>query len=434
MIKGRVIVCVGSAWDYDPTCKHQVMRLLARDNVIIWINYHGTRRPSATRADFGAVLSTLRRVARGAEPVSESMVQVTPLVIPGARRAATRAMHRRLLIAQIRRAIRSVRQAAGRPVQVWTFAPDVPFLVGQFGEECFVYYCTDEYREFACLDRATLAAGEDALLATSRRLWERKRRRRHDAALALHGVDYEHFAEAWRTPAPLPDDVADLSGPVFGFFGLIHHWIDVALIAEVARLRPAHNFVMIGDRRVDASALAALPNVRMLGRRSYAELPAYCRAFAAGLMPFAVNEMTRFVNPIKMYEYLAAGLPVISTPLPEAERFGGPVRIAAGAAAFAAACDRAAAEATTVDRAAISARVADRTWTNVAEEVSGIVEAGAARRRAHVRSASRAACGLDPQSAAVMAVPVAGALELDGRTAAVRAGKPPTAGAARRGD
>ena len=117
MIEGRIIVSVANSWDYDPTSKHQIMKILSRRNDIVWINYHGTRRPTLDKADFTAACSTLRRVARGIQRVSPSIVQVTPLVIPGVTGRLPRHVHRRLLTAQIRRAIRSVAGADRRPVQ-----------------------------------------------------------------------------------------------------------------------------------------------------------------------------------------------------------------------------------------------------------------------------------------------------------------------------
>jgi len=312
------------------------------------------------------------------------------MVIPPARRGGIRRLSQGMLATQIRRAMRYIEGAANRPVQVWTFAPDVAHLAGQFGEECFVYYCVDEYTEFEGFDREYIAGAEaetlqraDVVVTTSQSLWERKRRVRPDAVLVRHGVDYGHFASAWRDTLTVPADVARLRKPVFGFFGLIHHWVDVALLAEVARLRPGYSFVLLGECKVNVSRLRALGNVYLLGRRPYAALPAYCAGFDAGLLLFRRTEMTRHVNPIKMLEYLAAGLPVVSAPLPEAERYAGPIQFADTPQRFAEACDRALLQGKATHRAQISRQVSGETWHSRAEELSEIVT-----RRA------RSACGL----------------------------------------
>ena len=129
MISGRIIVCVANSWDYDPTSKHHIMRILARANDVVWIDYHGTRRPEISRADVKAGWRVLRRCARGIRRVHPTILQVTPLVIPGVTSRLLRSLHQRMLIAQIRRAIRSVDGWQEKPLQLWSFAPDVPYLV-----------------------------------------------------------------------------------------------------------------------------------------------------------------------------------------------------------------------------------------------------------------------------------------------------------------
>jgi glycosyltransferase involved in cell wall biosynthesis len=380
VIEGRIIVCLANSWDYDPTSKHQIMKILSRRNEIVWINYHGTRRPTVGRADFAAACSALKRVTRGVQRVSRSIVQLTPLVIPGAESALLQRVHQRMLIAQIRRAVRSIVDPGERRVQVWSFAPDVPYLVGQFDEECFVYYCVDEYSQFEGLNASRIISAEhdlidraDVVVTTSEQLFNTKRARRPDVILMRHGVDYKHFARAWREPPPRPPDLNSIRGPVFGFFGLIHHWVDLALIAQVARLRPDYTFVLIGEAKVDVSELRNLSNVILAGRRPYERLPGYCAAFDAGLLLFTRSAMTRNINPIKMYEYLAAGLPVVSTPLPEARRYAGPIKIAETAEEFAEACDGVIADDYPGRREDISRLVEGESWRSKVDCLSDII-------------------------------------------------------------
>ena len=125
-----------------------------------------------------------------------------------------------------------------------------------------------------------------------------------------------------------------------------------------------------GKRKVDVSELQEIPNVHLLGRKSYETLPAYCAAFDAGLMLFSRTVMTKNVNPIKMMEYLAAGLPVVSTPLPEAERYQGPITIAETAEDFARACDQAVCTKSPNRRQSISQLVTDETWQSKVEFLS----------------------------------------------------------------
>ncbi len=391
MIRDRVIVCLASRWDYDPTSKHQVMRILARENDVVWVNYRASRRPRATAADAGAVISTIGQILRGVRRAGPRMVHFTPLVIPGALHRLTRAWNRRLLVLQVRRAIRHVRRSPNQPVQVWTFAPDGEFLADALQPECFLYYCVDEYGEFEDFDRDAVTTAEQRVLAradvvvtTSQALYESKRCRNPNTHLVRHGVDAAHFAPALDDGLPLPAELAGVREPILGFFGLIHHWIDCDLMEAVARLRPGYSFVLIGEDRRNHAGLRRCPNVHFLGRRPYGSLPAYCRAFSAGLLPFTRTRMTRNINPIKLREYLAAGLPVVSTPLPEAERYWPEVRIAADAESFARACDEAVADAAPARRRARSRLVADETWDAVVERLSMLADVPA--------SASAPAC------------------------------------------
>jgi glycosyltransferase involved in cell wall biosynthesis len=121
---------------------------------------------------------------------------------------------------------------------------------------------------------------------------------------------------------------------VIGFFGQIAHWVDLELMAGVAKRFPNASLVVIGKATTDTSVLEALPNVHLLGRKPYSELPAYCKGFDVALMPFRINELTLNANPLKVREYLAAGLQVVSTPIPEVEVLG-LCRIASGPEAFA---------------------------------------------------------------------------------------------------
>ena len=380
MIRDRLIVCIASSWDYDPTSKHHLMRILSRENKILWVNYHGTRRPAVTRWDVRDSIAAMRRVSRGLRPVSPTMWQVTPLVIPGSTGNLLGELHRRLLVEQIQRAVRWIDPLRRMPVQIWSFAPDVHFLRDALHEECFVYYCVDDYTTFAGFDSAAMSRLEskllqsaDLVIGTSKALCDSKRVTRPDIEYVPHGVDYEHFSLAWSGELEAPADVRGIRRPIFGFFGLIHHWVDFDLIARVAQLRPEYSFVLIGDCKVDSGALKH-PNIHLLGRRPYATLPAYCTAFQAGLVPFVRNEMTRCINPIKLWEYLAAGLPVISTSLPAAHEIGDPVAVADSPEEFAAACDRTLA-CSLPDRSRISDLVKPCTWEARTQTVSDLVSA-----------------------------------------------------------
>ena len=171
-----------------------------------------------------------------------------------------------------------------------------------------------------------------------------------------------------------PADLAAIPRPRIGFIGLIRSWVDLELIAAVARRRSSWQFVMIGDSTEDLAPCRDLPNVHFLGNRPYGTLPAYCCGLDAAIIPFRLNDLTRAVNPIKLREYLSAGLPVVSTPLPEVQAVGPGVWLAEGPQDFETALERAMAQGP-ARRAEFSATMAGETWRAKVEFICRQLEA-----------------------------------------------------------
>lgn len=155
----------------------------------------------------------------------------------------------------------------------------------------------------------------DVVLVSNEILAERHRSERPDLIHVPNGVDVERFG----APVSAPRDVP-VGGPIIGYHGMISHWFDFDLLAAVAAQRPEWRFVLVGptDPRVedDAREVERLGNVVRLGERPSMLMPAYVHAFDVGTIWFRIDEMTRGVTPLKMFEYLAAGVPCVSTPLP----------------------------------------------------------------------------------------------------------------------
>lgn len=245
--------------------------------------------------------------------------------------------------------------------------------------DLFVFYCIDLYSDLKIpyakaatvrrIETKTLQRA-DLVFAVSRKLTERLQSLNADVVYAPHGVDYALFSKA-AEPGELPQDLADIPGPRIGFVGSLAHWLDYDLLKNLAQLRPDWSFCFVGSPGpgVDVSALASEPNVHLLGQRNRAELAGYLRGFDAGLVPFALNDLTVNSNPLKALEYLAAGLPVVSTPLPEMERHAPPLRIASGAQGFAEALDELLAEWTDEDRAGAMRLARAQSWEARADDV-----------------------------------------------------------------
>jgi glycosyltransferase involved in cell wall biosynthesis len=216
----------------------------------------------------------------------------------------------------------------------WTFEPASADVVGVLGERALVYHCVDEFSEFSGTDKAALLELERRLIekshcvfVSSDRLLANKRQYNPNTFLVTHGVDVEHFRRACEAQTIVPAEIRALKRPIVGFFGLIADWVDLNLFRFLAESQPDWNFVLIGKHVADVRVLQSLKNIHMFGPRPYALLPNYAKGFDAAILPFVVNELTLAANPLKLREYLAAGLPVVASAIPEAVKLKGIVRI-----------------------------------------------------------------------------------------------------------
>ena len=189
-----------------------------------------------------------------------------------------------------------------------------------------------------------LTTRSDIVLATARRLHDEVRLLRPDALYCPNGVDFDHFCLSF--PPAAPADIADLvqaGRPIVGYYGALARWFDYELLAQTARLRGDVNFLLIGpdfDGSMTSGNMAGLPNVRWLGEKKYEELPAYLHHFTVAAIPFVVNEITASTSPVKLFEYMAAGKPVVTTDMPECRQCPD-VLVAGDAHEFAAMIDEA---------------------------------------------------------------------------------------------
>ncbi len=210
-----------------------------------------------------------------------------------------------------------------------------------------IYDCMDEWENFPRVRSESLALEKelvqscDLLVVTAQRLYDKWQTYQRQIVLARNAADYQFYATRCR-PNKLLGEVRQ---PIIGYYGAIADWFDIELLAEVARLRPQYTFVLLGGIfDVDVSPLQALPNVKLLGQQPYETMPQYLYHFAACIIPFKINPITEATDPVKFYEYLSGGKPVVSVNLPELKPYHDHVYLAENAPGFAAQLDRALAE------------------------------------------------------------------------------------------
>lgn len=326
ILRGRDLLCFSHDWNGDPLSKNHLMRVLARDNRVLWVNSIGYRTPTASKADVSRAFKKLSAAMEPIKEVEPNIFVLNPLAIPAYGNASMRAFNRSFLRWQIKRAMRRLKFT--RPVN-FVFNPAAAVIAGQLNEDQLIYYCVDEYSAFTGVAAKALLEMEEQLCRRSQlvivsadKLYESKAPYNPHTYLIRHGVDYTHFRKALDPATRIPADVANLPRPIIGFHGLIADWVDTELLVRLAQTFSEGSLVLIGKATTDVSMLERLPNVHLLGRKPYADLPAYCKAFDVSLNPFRMNELTLNANPLKVREYLAAGLPVVSTDIPEVERVG----------------------------------------------------------------------------------------------------------------
>lgn len=383
-LHGRDIVCVGFAdWDTELwTNQHHLMSRLARENRVLFIESLGLRQPQLAGRDIARIL---RRLRRGIAPprAVDGLHVLSPLVIPLHRSRLVRALNARLLPLLVRRATRKL--GIDKPI-LWAYVPQAEALIDSLEPALVVYHCVDDISAHERIDTTSFRAAEDRfaaradlVLASAPALAERLRTVSRNVLDAPNVADVDLFARALQD-GPVDPAIAALPSPRIVFTGaIVTTKLDIPLLVALARARPAWSFALVGpvgpgDPHADVSALTAEPNVHLLGLRSYEQLPGVLRGADAGLIPYARNELTNSIFPMKVYEYLAAGLPVLATPLPAIAGVA-EIGVAADADTMAAKLEQALAEDTPQLRAARSAAAAEHSWDSRLEEIATAIEA-----------------------------------------------------------
>jgi UDP-galactopyranose mutase len=285
------------------------------------------------------------------------------------------------------------RERIDRPV-LWYYTPMALPWTQHLDGAAVVYDCMDHLAGFRNappglleLERE-LVARADVVFTGGAQLFEAKRDGHRNAHCFPSSVDVAHFGRA-REHEEDPADQAAIARPRIGYVGVIDERLDMELLRAVATSRPGWQLILVGPTaKIDPATVPAGPNVHRLGMRSYADLPSYLAGWDVAIMPFAHNDATRYISPTKTPEYLAAGLPVVSTSIHDVVvPYGrdGLVEIGDGPSAFTEAIERA----LRLDREDLRRRADsflgrlswDRTWSEMAGLIEDAVAARAARER-----------------------------------------------------
>ena len=264
--------------------------------------------------------------------INENLQVLRPRVLPFHKYSPIMAINQRLML----RAIRSHLPPTGADV-LWLSHPWDYGYCQRLKTSLVCYDCMDNVPllwpapNLALLEERLLQTA-DLVFATSQSLQRRASALASQVMLVPNAVEFSHFTRAATEPLPVPEDLADIPRPRIGFYGTLGHWVDLELIEHLASACPHWSYVFIGLLQVpqfDLEVLQRLRNVHFLGVRDYDDLPAYLQHVDVWWLPFRRDEMTLDVDPLKVYEYLAAGKPVVATKLSEMEKFAPLVELAA---------------------------------------------------------------------------------------------------------
>ncbi|MCL6714241.1 glycosyltransferase [Pseudomonas sp. R2.Fl] len=385
-LQGLGVVYFGNDWNAENrTSSHHIATRLAGHMPVLYVDSPGMRAPNASGRDLKKAWRKLSAALRRPERIREGFWRCTVPQLPFRRIPGVDAFNRLFGRWAVRRALRAV--GIQRRIS-WFAVPHPGFLAGRLGEEFCVYYCIDDYAAHPGVDPELIGQRDEALSRAANlqfvappALLARKQELNPHTVYSPHGVDVDLFRRASEAGTELPAAARDLPGPVIGYIGSLHEWIDLDLIAWLARQRPQWTFLLVGHAAADVSELRALPNVRLAGAQPYATLPQWAKAFDAAIIPYRMNRQVANSNPLKLREYLATGKPVVSVHNPEIEKFSRWVRIARDREEYLRALESALAEDTPQAAAERIAAVADQTWDRRVDTVLETVAQALQRQR-----------------------------------------------------
>lgn len=212
------------------------------------------------------------------------------------------------------------------PIILWISYPPNVGYIGKYKERLVVFDAIDEPSgEFAdwAKDLDRVASQSDIVFTTAKKLYDYHQDSHGNVQMCQNGADYKHFSRAQGQFSSKPPDMPDNQKPIIGYFGAVAPWIDWELVEYISEHNNDYDFVIIGPLYGDFQDIVSRDNIYYLGRKSYAELPEYLQYFDVCIIPFQLTPMTEACNPIKMYEYLSSGKPIVTTDMPEVRNING---------------------------------------------------------------------------------------------------------------
>jgi glycosyltransferase involved in cell wall biosynthesis len=383
--KNQSVILFSTAdWDnpFWTNKQHTAVQLAEKGFRVFYVESLGLRQPQLKLADIGRIFKRIRKLFIGAHEVRPGLFVYSPLVIPLHRFAWVRRLNQFLLRKILRFYQRKL--GLGQP-WIWTYNPIILDLARALNPSKIIYHSVDDLAAAPGVDRETILQNEsrlldacDAVFCTSRKI------ETHCKAMAPlktyyfgNVVDYDHFKKA-QSPQKLPEDLIAISRPRIGFIGALSSYkFDVAAVLEVASTRPEWQWVLIGkvgEGQPDAGmeSLKGQSNIHFLGPMDYIELPQYLAHFDAAVIPCPLNEYTRSMFPMKFFEYMAAGRPIVARRIDSLEEHLAYYRHYEDSKSLESALEASLCEGV-IDPAGCDSLARENTWTKRLDKMLGII-------------------------------------------------------------
>ncbi|MEF3351634.1 glycosyltransferase [Paenibacillus sp. GYB006] len=325
-MQNEFIIISTADWDnpFWTNKQHIAKRLADRGYKVLYLNSMGLRAPSGNSKDLKRIIRRFKGMFKGLQQKDDNLWVWSPIVIPYQKSSLVRKINFMISKCFIKYYAKKLNFTN---YILWTYNPISHPLLNK-GEVTSVYHCVDEVsvqpgmpEEVIREEEYKLVKNVDIVFATSQSLYDKRRSINPTTYYSANVADFDHFSQARTKKYEVPRELGELQGAIIGFIGAISGYkLDYQLIFEIAQSNPDKNFVFIGqvgegDPKTNVSQIKQLKNVYLIGPKPYEELPRYLQYFDVCLLPNNLNEYTKNMFPMKFFEYLAAGKPVVMTSL-----------------------------------------------------------------------------------------------------------------------
>jgi len=316
-----IVIFSSDDWGWK-TSKYQLATRFAKQNKVLFVSSIGFRSPTKSSEDIGRIWNKLKKFIKGLEKIEDNLFVLTPLIIP----FSWFPLRDRFNIVFLKLQITLAQWKLGmKNPYIFVFSQNWYEYIVSLPCQKLIYYCVDEHSGFSGLDMQKFADLDnkmnslaDIIFCSARSLYQKNKIKNGATYYLPHGVNYELFSSSLNEETNIAEDYQEISKPIFIFFGhMSYDWVDAKLVKYLASQRPGWSWVYIGRYSMKEAEFAEYNNIYLLGEKEFEQLPEYCKFADIGIIPFVYSDLTKNCNPLKLPEYIAAGLPVVSTDIPE---------------------------------------------------------------------------------------------------------------------